>query len=224
MIHKTKGIALNYIKYRDTSIISKIFTEEFGLQTYIVNGVRSKTSKKNKIAFFQPMSLLDLVVYYNDKKDIQRISEIKFDYLLRSVQFKIKKSSIALFLSEILVKCLVEEKEPRVFKYCYEGIRQLDQKTSHYENFHLIFLLGLGQLLGIAPHSFDIFEIEHDILGNIEEIESVKKLFLLDYDADLKINKKMRKQLLEKILECYTTHFHSIRDLKSLPVLREIMA
>ena len=76
MLQKTRGIALSFIKYRDTSIIAKIFTEEFGMQSYIVNGVRSK-SAKTKIALFQPLTLLELVVYHNKKKEIHRISEIK---------------------------------------------------------------------------------------------------------------------------------------------------
>jgi len=76
MLHKTKGIVLNYIKYSDTSIIAKIYTEAFGLQSYIVNSVRSSKAK-NKIALFQPLTLLEMVVYHKNHQGLQRISEMR---------------------------------------------------------------------------------------------------------------------------------------------------
>ena len=69
MLYKTRGIALNYIRYRESSIIAKIYTEAFGIQSYIVNGVRSSKSKTNRIALFQPLTLLDMVVYHKSKEE-----------------------------------------------------------------------------------------------------------------------------------------------------------
>jgi DNA repair protein RecO (recombination protein O) len=78
MLHKTRGIGLSYLRYRESSIITKIYTEAFGIQTYIVNGVRSSKSKNNRIALFQPLTLLDMVVYHKNKEDtVHRISELK---------------------------------------------------------------------------------------------------------------------------------------------------
>ena len=105
MLHKTKGIVLHFIRYSDTSIIAKIYTEAFGLQSYIVNGVRSK-SAKNKIALFQPLTLLDLVVYHKENSTLQRISEMRCAEPYQSIPFKVHKSSIALFTAEILQKTL----------------------------------------------------------------------------------------------------------------------
>jgi DNA repair protein RecO (recombination protein O) len=77
MLHKTKGIVLHYIKYSETSIIVKIYTETFGIQSYIVNGVRSKNNK-NKIALFQPLTLLDMVVYHKaNATSLNRIAEVR---------------------------------------------------------------------------------------------------------------------------------------------------
>src|SRR5690606_7155178 len=104
-LYKTDAIALNYIKYKDTSIIARVYTEQFGLQSYIVNRIRTKNSKF-KMALFQPFTMLELVVYHHEKKDIQRISEMKSGELLYNLPFDIRKSSIALFLTEILVKIL----------------------------------------------------------------------------------------------------------------------
>ena len=44
-LHKTKGIVLRAVKYGETSMVVSIFTELFGLQSYLVNGVRTATKK-----------------------------------------------------------------------------------------------------------------------------------------------------------------------------------
>src|SRR4051812_40998701 len=110
MLHKTRGVAISYIRYRESSIIAKIYTELFGIQSYIVNGVRSSTSKTNRIALFQPLTLLDLVVYHKEKSDnVRRISEIKCYNPFNTLPYNVVKSSLALFVTEILGKTLKEE-------------------------------------------------------------------------------------------------------------------
>ena len=44
MISKTKGIVLRTVKYGETSVVVTIFTELFGLQSYLVNGVRASNT------------------------------------------------------------------------------------------------------------------------------------------------------------------------------------
>jgi DNA repair protein RecO (recombination protein O) len=58
-LHKTKGLVLRTVKYGETSIIVTIFTELFGVQTYLVNGVRSSSKKgAGKAGLFQPAACL----------------------------------------------------------------------------------------------------------------------------------------------------------------------
>ena len=58
---KTNGIVLHQIKYGDSSIIVRIYTEEFGMQSYLIRGVKSKKSKI-KSNLFQVGNILDMVV------------------------------------------------------------------------------------------------------------------------------------------------------------------
>ena len=99
MLHKTRGIVLNYIKHRETSIITHIYTELFGRQSYIINGVRSHRSKI-KLTLFQPLTILDLEVYYKPVRDLQRIKEVRNHTLLFNIPNDIHKSSIAIFIAE----------------------------------------------------------------------------------------------------------------------------
>src|ERR1044072_9918003 len=97
-LHNTKGIVLRTVKYGETSVIVTIFTELFGLQSYIVNGVRSSTKKgSGKANLFQPSAILDLVVYHNELKNLNRIKEFKWDHLYNHILSDVKKNAVALF-------------------------------------------------------------------------------------------------------------------------------
>src|SRR5438045_5355691 len=104
-VHKTKGIVLRTVKYGETSIIAAMYTELFGLQSYLINGVRTSSRKgPGKASLFQPGAMLDLIVYHNDLKNLQRIKEFKWGYLYKHIFSNILKNAVALFMVELLSK------------------------------------------------------------------------------------------------------------------------
>jgi DNA repair protein RecO (recombination protein O) len=227
MLFKTKGIVINYIRYRETSVIVKIYTEEFGIQTYIENGVRSAKSK-NKIALFQPLTLLDLVIYHKEGKDIHRISEMKCNHPFQTLPFDIYKSSIALFITEILGKTLHEEtSNAALFYFLHNSILWLDETPDHFENFHLQFLLQLGGYLGFSPEN--AHEISNELsLHNLpvlsKDLENqLDKLMNTQYDEAPKMDRFSRNQLLDSIILFYRLHVDTLTEVKSLAVLHEVM-
>lgn len=227
MLHKTRGIVINYIRYRETSIIVKIYTEEFGIQTYIENGVRSAKSK-NKIALFQPLTLLDLVVYHRDTGDIFRISEIKCHAAFQTVPYHFVKSGIAIFMTEVLSKTMKEEAPNHdMFQFLLTSVLYLDQQQKGYENFPIQFLLKLSRYLGFAPQKSD--EIL-DQVGAIriyaatdEEKQALDSLIVNRYDESVPVSNTTRRQILEYVLRFYTLHVENFGEVRSLQVLKEIM-
>src|SRR6266498_4517706 len=106
-LHHTKGIVLRTVKYGETSLIITIFTEIFGIQSYLVNGVRASTQKgSGRANLFQPAAILDLIVYHNELRNLQRIKEFKWANLYQHIFSDIKKNAVALFIVELLAKCL----------------------------------------------------------------------------------------------------------------------
>ncbi len=226
MLFKTKAIAFNYIKYRDTSIISRIYTREFGLQSYIVNRVRTNNAKV-KIAHYQPFTLLELVCYHNEKKDIQRISEVKIDEVLHEIPYQITKSSIALFLTEIMVRIFREEHDDYAqFDFIRDSIRKLDQLQTGLSHFHHQFLLKLGKFIGIVPD--DARELLEEVSyfhnkGNEKTIDQIQWLMDEKFGVIKPLSKTEREECLEIILALYKHHFDHLREIKTLPVLKEVM-
>lgn len=219
MLHKTRGIVLGHINYKETSIIAKIYTEEFGLRSYIVNGAKG-SKKSNKMAYFQALSLLSLVVYENEKRDIQRISEMKLEYPFQSIPFHNTKSIIALFISELLQKCLREESaNPKKFHFLMDEIRHFDEIQAGIENFHILFMLKLAYFLGFAPSKAEDFQ--H---AEIRRKPGTEKLLdkLLD-SHELPKNGYERSLLLDALVQYYQYHIENFGAFKSINVLRDVV-
>lgn len=220
MLVKTKGIVFRVTPYGDTSVIVNMFTELFGLQSYIVNGVRS-SSKKSKIALFQPLTLLDLVVYHKENANIMRIKEVKCYHVYQNLSRQVSKSAIALFINEVLNKAVKDQTHTsEIFEFISTSLVILDE-TPKPENFHLIFLLGLSRHLGFAPNQTS------EVLGVhwMDETEErlLNSLLHTDYNNDFILNYAQRQVLLNSLLRFYQTHIDGFGEVKSLPVLQEVL-
>lgn len=244
MVHKTRGIVLRTVKYGETSIVVTIFTEMFGVQTYLVNGVRSSSKKSsNKSAMFMPASLLDLVSYHNEFKNLQRLKEFKWNFLYQHIFSDVKKNAVAVFMIELLTRCLKQpEAHPDLFYFTEDALHHLD-KASEMEtaNFPLFFALHVAVFFGIRVtdnhsreniyldleegmysttqpvHSFYLEEKESAAVSHILKIMQPSDL------SEVMLNKDQRRKILAAMEQYYALHIQDFGSLKTLPVLREIM-
>lgn len=230
MLQKTQGIALSYIRYRETSIIARVYTEEFGLQSYIVNSVRTARSKNNRIALFQPLTLLEMVVYYKNDRDLHRISEVKTSHPFQSLPFEVAKSTIAMFVTEMLNKVLKEEaSSPALFKFLVNSVLFLEEAKTNYENFHLSFLLKLSFFLGFGPESAREFEAQlrensYPFLPDDEMETALNTMLRFPIGTPVQLARSARNELVDALVAYYQIHIDSIGEVKSLPVLREVLS
>jgi len=229
MLHKTKGIVLGHVKYGESSIIIQIYTEKFGIQSYIENGVR-KAKAKHKMAIFQPLTLLELVVYKKSTGGINRMSEIKVNPPYSTIPYEIIKSSIGIFLAEFLNNILrgEEEENPTMFGFIHDSLTYFDQKNEDYTNFHLQFLAQLTTYLGFKPSGaveiMDEVSHYHQIKLRPDELVKLEELLANDLTYDLEITGEQRRQLLKVLIHFYQIHSHSFKEIKSLKILHEVLS
>jgi DNA repair protein RecO (recombination protein O) len=153
MLHKTRGIVLHTVKYSETSLIVKVYTEAFGIQSYMVKGARSPKSKLRPI-LFQPLTLLELVAYHKERNTLQSIKEIRLAHPYQSMPFDIRKSSIALFLNEVVYRSVGEEESnPALFEFLWSSFLLLDAVEEPFMHFHLLFTIKLTKYLGFHPRN-----------------------------------------------------------------------
>lgn len=221
MLHKTRGIVFRFTKYGETSIIVNIFTELFGLQSYIVNGVRSKSSK-NKIALYQPLTLLEMVVYHRENANINRIKEVKCFYPYQTIPVDIKKSALAIFINEVLNKTVKDESHAQdLCIFLMESLQALDQMTEKAENFHLLFLLKLSRLLGFG--AYNLIEVLGPRASDEETERLLAQLIHADYNTFIALTNTQRRAILELLLKFYADHIDTFGEMRSVQVLRDVM-
>jgi len=243
-LHDTKGIVLRTVKYGETSVIVTIFTELLGVQSYLVNGVRTSTKKgTGKATLFQPSAILDLVVYHNELKQLNRIKEFKWDHLYIHIFSDVKKNAVALYMVELLTKCLKQpEAHPDLFYFAHDAFLHLDESSETVTaNFPLYFALHLpvffgfrindnysgkksfldlqeGEFTDEAPrHSFFLEDKQAEITSQILKTQRPEEL------ENLKLNHDFRRNLLYVYEKYYALHLQDFGILKTLPVLREIL-
>ena len=140
---KTKAIILRTVKYGETSLVVSAFTELFGLQTYLVNGVRTSKKSGLKASLYQPASVVEMEVYHNERNTMHRIKECNRLHVFNSVLTDVVKNSVALFLMELLYKLLKQpEQNSDLFYFCEDSLLQLDEAPAHVTaNMPLFFAL-----------------------------------------------------------------------------------
>ncbi len=240
MLHSTSGIILNTINYSESSLIVKIYTRNFGLQSYMVNGVRGKKSKQ-KASLFQPLALVDMQVSNFNKGGIQRISEISMHHPYTEIPYDIIKSSIAIFLNEILYKAIKEEHpDEEMFEFIKNSLMVLDFNHGNCANFHIFFMIQLSRFLGFYPqgkYSLDtpIFDLRegtfvknlpsHSFYLSAENSSLLNNLIMANYETihELKINNKERKELLQAMILFYQLHISTFKEIKSQEILEEVI-
>ncbi|MFD1769322.1 DNA repair protein RecO [Sphingobacterium suaedae] len=239
MLYKTKGIALKTTNYSENSIVVHIFTETFGMQSYLINGAK-KPRAKISANLFQPLHPLDMVVYHKENNGLQRMKEVHQLPVLREIPLDITKSSIALFLNEILYKVLRQQSpDPFLFNFIEKSIGWLDETPHNLANFHLVFLIKLSRFLGFLPlqpttSHLPYFNLVEGVFSTTlpahshilqEPHTSLFRLLLqasFEESQAVKMTKEDRKYLLEKVLEFYKLHTTNFGSVNALYILEEI--
>ena len=244
MLHKSKGIVLRTVKYGETSLVVTIYTELFGLQTYIVNGVRTSSKKgMGRANLFQPAAQLDLVIYNNEFRNLQRLKEFRWSHLYKTVFFDISKNAVALFMVELLMKTIKQpETNAELFYFIEDAFQHLDEATpAVVANFAVFFALHLPSFFGFRMN--DDYSEKNNIMdlmeGNFVEERPAHAHYLEGQNSfmtsqflkilqpeeleQLKLNREFRRNLLLACQHFYALHIQDFGTMKTLPVLQEVL-
>ena len=233
MKYKSRAITLNYLKHGESSIIAKIFTEEKGLQSFIVKGVRAKNAKK-KLGLFQPLQLLNINASHFPKKNLQYINEIGLEHNQIDDKIDMKKKFIFIFIAEVVSKVLLEtEKDKSLFKFIWELKKTINNLKKISPNFPLIFLISLSEYLGFSPSKDEVngeyFNMELGGFANnkqqlnyyIEKENSLHLRGLLE-NKDIDIPYKNRNKILLQLIEYYKLQHHELKNMTSHLIIESL--
>lgn len=245
MTNKTKGIVLRTVKYGDTSLIAHIYTEMFGLQSYIINAVRTNSKKgPGKANLFQPGSILELLVYHNEQRNLQRIKEFKWAFLYKGLLFDVIKNSVMLYMVELVYKLIKQpESNADLYHFLEDALLHLDEAPMHVTaNYPLFFSLQLPAFFGFQVS--DQYSTTNSYL-DLREGEFVRERPLhgqyldghLSYLTsqllkarhpsdlmDIRIHRDERKILLHSFQTFFSLHVPEFGLMKTVPVLEAVLS
>jgi DNA repair protein RecO (recombination protein O) len=241
MLHSTKGIVFHSLKYSETSVIVKIYTELFGIQSYMIKGIRNAKSKI-KPGLFQSLTLLDLVVYHKEKQSLQSVKEVSLAHPFSTIPFDIRKSSVALFINELVYKAIREEEpNPELFDFLWQSCLRLDETEESVSWFHIIFAFQLMQFLGILPQNnysskYPIFNLREGLFQlttpehpqyldsrDSDIFASVLNQSRIPHPGSRLPHPGSRDQLLETILLYYELHLPGFKGVQSHHILHDVL-
>lgn len=243
MLHNTKGIVLRVTKYGDTSIIMTAYTELFGVQQYMVKGVRV-TSKKgaNKGVFYQPAAILQMEVYHAPMKTMQMVKEVSWDYVYQNVYSDMLRNAVALYIVEVLQQTMQPEPHPEMFYLIEDTFKQLDKGGAGLvSNLPIYFLIHLSQTMGFGLQGkysnetpiLDIKEGEfvskppaHPYYLEAQTAQVASTFLQVQFYNDLEtisLSGAQRKKILELFQLSLSWHYKKFSEIKSLPILQSIL-
>lgn len=232
MLKTSEGIIVRTLKYGESSMILDIFSSELGLKSYIIGGVRG-TRGKSKAAMIRVLNLVNIVAYEKEGDKLNRIKEIEYNYIYKSIPFDVVKGSIATFLIEICRKAIrASDDYEDIYHYIVKGLIHLDNIEAGLAHFHIQFLIGLAQKLGFQLNNnfdqqhpyFDLSEgnFRSDIFDHRYTLDAEMSEFLFAYikNGDPPEGaKSTRVALLQHLVTYYKYHISDFGELKSLPII-----
>ena len=231
------AIVLSKIRYKDNDVIVKLFTKEYGVISFIVKTGSNLKKSKAKLVYFQELTILDVQFNYNSKRELQYIKDINIRHHYISCHSDVKKTSIIIFLSEILSNILVHQKEEvDLYNYIEESLIFYDA-NKNISYFHLIFLIQLTRFLGFYPdatnNNFKYFNLEegfyelsksneYSISG--EDLKLFNQILGTKFDSNplLALNSLEIMNVLDIILTYYRLHINNFKNIKSIEIIKNI--
>jgi DNA repair protein RecO (recombination protein O) len=233
MLIKTRAIVLHHVKYGESSLVVTLYTEKHGRMTCMVSGIRSKKTHLS-LTFFQPLTLLEAEIYYKLNREVHRLKELSCPFHYTSIPFSITKSTISLFLAEVLWLTLREEEANEgLFDFLFHAFQLLDSKEEGVANFHLLFLIQYSRYLGIFPSdlesaaditSFTDMKSFRNLPGETGRIFMQMLGTSIAEAEKISLNKPGRVILLDALVKYYEQHLDGMGRIKSVAVLKEIFS
>ena len=244
MLGHTRGIVLRKVKYGDSGLIVTVLTADLGVRSFLVRGVKSGTKTGARVGVFQHGMQLEIGYFDNGQKSMLRLTEFQVVRVYRSLTEDVVKNTVLLFASELLLRLLPESAPmPAMFDAATLFFNALDDvATASIGNFPIYFAMTCGRLLGyefsgafseetpypdLGEGGFSAHPPAEGNLMGFMEAQALSGLLAGRSVEDLMhmtIAGPTRNKLLDWYLVFLERHTQHMGPMRSLPVLRALLA
>lgn len=239
MFIKTQAVVISSLKYNDTDLIVKCYTKALGSVSFMVKGVLKSKKGKYRVSMFQALNLIDIEMNHRNKGQLEYFKDVQFSNHLNNLQSNVYKSSLVIFLSEILKSVIIEEEQnERLFDFIKSKILYLED-ASKYANFHISFILDLTSFLGFYPRISDddsenYFNLSEGLFQGFESPYTLNQEYsrwfsiLLKNDfksnQNIQLTKNQRHEILNLLMNYYELHIENFKPPRSLEVIKQVFS
>ena len=207
-------LVLGLTKVGDNALVVQTLSREWGRRGFLV-----RSARKTGTTLFLPLNIIEAEIVENPKSELWTVKDIGLKEGLQGCRGDIRKNTMTLFLSEVLLRTVREGVvEDGLYEWCVGSVLTLNALGESCANFPVRFLLELCGALGFRP-SFD------DIAPFAEEhLEPMKTLLSASFAEAmlLPLNGSTRSKLCEDLLRYLSYHTDVNIQVKSLAVLRDL--
>ncbi len=213
----THFIFLHKTMYGDSSVIVHGYSKERGRESFMLRGV------KKRIQYLHPLNILNLELDNHSRGSLKSIREIAPKYQLNSIRSEVLKSSIAIFMGELLYKLMLTETgDDILFDYIETSIVLFNELSEPYSNFHLWFMVNLIVKMGFMPGKAT--EMEYNPFSPSEKALFESFIHLPCAQAmRLSLTGETRSAFINSMLHYLEYHLGYHIENKSLNILHEVL-
>jgi len=240
MILSTKGIVLHSMDYSETSIIARVYTQQLGLQSYIVKGVRKKGARIKR-NLFAPLSIIHLTANHKEGEGLRVMRDASCSHHINSIATDMAKTAVSIFISELLTRAIPSQMaDPNLYQFIEDAVLSLEGSNESIAGFPLGFTISLTQFMGFDPHNnFSTENHYFDMVGGnfchqppehpyyfSSPLSNIFSEILTAIDAGIiciRTDYAIRNELLKRMLEYFRIHIPTFGEIKSVKVLSDVL-
>lgn len=193
MKQTTEAIVLGLRKHSDKMSVLHVYTKAEGRLALHVYGAHGKHKVR---AAYQPLSVVEITYDSQPTRPMATVLAVDPVYLPEQIYGDIRRQSVALFVTEMLMLTLTHPMQDEVmYDFLVDFVNELN-RTDAPENIHIRFMVRLAELLGIGTPDDELLTAAQSRI--------------------------QRQQQLRQLCDYYLMHVESFTMPKSLDILTEV--
>ena len=257
LLQSSRIVVLHLTKYGDSGLVVHTIDSEAGRCSYMLRGVgrasrgSSRVSARGSsvsVGSFHNLAVLDIVSVANPRSSMALIKDYEPALRLYSLRSDVVKNTIALFISELLYRTVVEQNcDERLFDWLCDTIARLNAAGTDADaagvtaagasdagaagtpstetsvaNFHLWFLAGFCTVMGFGPAREGLFD-GCDLL-RADNLALLRQLTAADFPDAMAIplTGSRRRDFCEQMVRYISYHLGINVSLRSLDALHDL--
>lgn len=162
-IHKTEALILGRRDFRETSVITNLYTRDFGKLSGLLKGIRTEPAKFASAV--EPFSHNEVIFYRRRNSTLHLVSACDVRNNFDNIRRDISKIGAASIITELLDSLMQpEDKNEEIFDLSLLSLKELEI-TNNPDKIVTIFKIKTLALSGFKPHFDSCVSCGDKVLG-----------------------------------------------------------